>query len=70
MLRIKIFLMIHQIKILLQYLNAKDLECINDIKKRLMNYNEYMMLFEKDFESLLKKRKGKAVRLRLNPEIA
>ena len=40
----------NQIKILLQYLNAKDLECINDIKKRLMNYNEYMMLFEKDFE--------------------
>ena len=40
----------NQIKILLQYLSKEDLECIDDIKRRLLNYNEYMKLFEKDFE--------------------
>jgi len=40
----------HQIKILLQFLNKFDLENINAIKNRLLNYNEYMKLFEKDFE--------------------
>ena len=40
----------NQIKILLQYLNNADLISINDIRKRLLNYNEYMKLFEKDFE--------------------
>ena len=40
----------NQIKILLQYLNSADLIYINDIRKRLGNYNEYMKLFEKDFE--------------------
>ena len=38
------------INILLQCLNKEDLEKINDIQKRLINYNEYMKLFEKDFE--------------------
>ena len=38
------------INILLQCLNNKDLEKINDIQKRLINYNEYIKLFEKDFE--------------------
>ena len=40
----------NELKILLQYLNSKDLAYINDIRKRLLNYNEYMKLFEKDFE--------------------
>ena len=40
----------NQIKILLQYLKSEDLTCINDIRKRLLNYNEYMNLFEKDFD--------------------
>ena len=44
----------NQIKILLQNLNNTDLACINDIKKRLLNFNEYMKLFEKDFEKLKK----------------
>ena len=38
------------INILIQCLNKEDLEKINDIQKRLLNYNEYMKLFEKDFE--------------------
>ena len=40
----------NQIKTLLQFLNKEDLENIKDIKRRLLNYNEYMKLFEKDFE--------------------
>ena len=43
------------INILLQCLNKEDLEKINDIQKRLINYNEYMKLFEKDFEIRKKK---------------
>ena len=39
-----------QINILLQNLDKEDFEYITDIKKRLNNYNEYMKLFEKDFE--------------------
>ena len=39
-----------QINTLLNCLNKEDLEIINDIKKRLMNFNEYIKLFEKDFE--------------------
>jgi len=38
------------INILMQCLNKEDLEKINDVQKRLMNYNEYIKLFEKDFE--------------------
>ena len=40
----------NQIKIILKYLQKKELNDINDIKRRLLNYNEYMKLFEKDFE--------------------
>ena len=35
---------------LLQFLKKEDLENITDIQKRLVNYNEYIKLFEKDFE--------------------
>jgi len=35
---------------LLSFLNNEDLGKINDIKKRLVNYKEYIKLFEKDFE--------------------
>ena len=38
------------INLLMQCLNKEDLEKINDIQKRLINYNEYIKLFEKDFE--------------------
>ena len=38
------------INTLLNCLNKEDLEIINDIKKRLINFNEYIKLFEKDFE--------------------
>jgi len=38
------------IKKLFQLLNKKDLEEVKDIKKKLLNYNEYIKLFEKDFE--------------------
>ena len=38
------------INILLQCLNKEDLEKIKDVQKRLINYNEYIKLFEKDFE--------------------
>ena len=38
------------INVLMQCLNKEDLEKINDVQKRLMNYNEYIKLFEKDFE--------------------
>ena len=34
------------INILLDCLNKKDLEIINDIKHRLINYDEYIELFE------------------------
>ena len=36
-----------QINTLLNCLNEEDLEIINDIKKRLINFNEYIKLFEK-----------------------
>ena len=36
--------------LLLQILKKGDLEFINDIKRRLSNYNEYIKLFEKDIE--------------------
>ena len=36
--------------LLLQILKKEDLEYINDIKRRLSNYNEYIRLFEKDIE--------------------
>jgi hypothetical protein len=35
---------------LLQLLNKEDLKEINDIKNSLLNYNEYIKLFMKDFE--------------------
>lgn len=38
------------INFLKQMLDKKGLEEINDIEKRLLNYNEYMESFEKDFE--------------------
>ena len=38
------------INILLQFLNNEDLKEIKDIKNRLLNYNEYIQIFEKDFE--------------------
>ena len=40
----------NDIKMLLQFLNKEDLEEINDIKNRLLNYNEYIKRFEEDFE--------------------
>ena len=40
----------NDIKMLLQLLNNEDLKEINDIKNRLLNYNEYIKIFEKDFE--------------------
>ena len=40
----------NDIKMILQLLNDEDLKEINDIKKRLLNYNEYIKLFSKDFE--------------------
>ena len=39
-----------QVNTLLNCLDKEDLEIINDIKKRLINFNEYIKLFEKDFE--------------------
>ena len=38
------------INILLHFLNNEDLKEIKDIKNRLLNYNEYIQIFEKDFE--------------------
>lgn len=40
----------NEIEKLLQILKKEDLEYINDIHGQLMNYNEYIQLFEKDFE--------------------
>ena len=40
----------NDIKMILQLLNDEDLKEINDIKKRLLNYNEYVNSFTKDFE--------------------
>ena len=40
----------NDIKMLLQFLKNDDLEEMKDIKKRLLDYNEYIKLFEKDFE--------------------
>jgi len=37
-------------RFLLQFLNKEDLNEINDIQDRLLNYNEHIKLFEKDFE--------------------
>ena len=39
-----------QINILLKLLGNEDLEEMEDLKKRLFNYNEYIKAFEKDFE--------------------
>ena len=39
-----------QKQMLLQFLNKEDLNEINDIHARLLNYNEHIKLFEKDFE--------------------
>ena len=39
-----------ELKILKQFLGEEDLEKITDVEKRLSKYNEYMALFEKDFE--------------------
>ncbi len=43
------------LKTLLQFLNKDDYEKINDIKRRLLNYNEYIRLFEKDFNERKRK---------------
>ena len=40
----------NDIKMILKLLNDEDLKEINDIKNRLLNYNEYIKLFKKDFE--------------------
>ena len=40
----------NQIDMLMQFLKKEDLNFINDIKERLIDYNEYIKLFEKDFE--------------------
>ena len=45
----------NDIKMLLQFLNKEDLEEINDIKNRLLNYNEYIKRFEEDFEERKRK---------------
>ena len=45
----------NDIKMLKQLLNKKDLEEINDIERRLLNYNKYVESFEKDFEERKKK---------------
>ena len=41
---------LNHISILVKFLNYKDKEYIDDFQKRLVNYNEYIKLFEKDFE--------------------
>ncbi len=40
----------NDIRMILKLLNQEDLKEINDIKNRLLNYNEYIKLFTKDFE--------------------
>ena len=40
----------NQIKMILHFLQKEELDDINDIKRRLLNYNEYIKLLEKDFE--------------------
>ena len=40
----------NQIDMLMKFLKKEDLKFINDIKERLIDYNEYIKLFEKDFE--------------------
>ncbi len=45
----------NDIKMLVQFLNKEDLEEINDIKNRLLNYNEYIKRFEEDFEERKRK---------------
>ena len=40
----------NDIKMILQLLNDEDLKEINDIKNRLLKYNEYVNSFTKDFE--------------------
>jgi len=44
----------NDINILLQFLTNKDFKEVKDFKNRLMNYNEYIKLFEKDFEKMKK----------------
>ena len=39
-----------EIDMLLNLLKPNDLSCITDIYNRLLNYNEYIKIFEKDFE--------------------
>ena len=39
-----------QIKMLKQFLNQEDKNNIDDIQNRLVSYNQYMKMFEKDFE--------------------
>ena len=41
---------LNQIKMMKQFLNQEDNNNINDIHNRLISYNEYMKMFEKDFE--------------------
>ena len=40
----------NQLENILQLIKKEDLEALKDIKSRLLNYNEYIKLFEKDFE--------------------
>ena len=40
----------NDITMLLQFLKNDDLKEMKDIKNRLLNYNEYIKIFEKDFE--------------------
>ena len=47
----------YQIMTLFQFLEKEDKQYINDLRKRLINYNEYIKAFEKDFEE----RKAKSV---------
>ena len=44
----------NDIKMLFQFLKNEDLKEITDIKNRLLNYNEYIKLFEKDFEKRMR----------------
>ena len=45
----------NDLKMLKQAIHKDDLECIEDLEKRLLIYQEYMSLFEKDFEERKRK---------------
>ena len=42
------------INLFLKFLNKSDFDFIDDIKRRLLNYNEYIKFFEKDYEEKIR----------------